>query len=499
VNSKGISVDLFEHDSRSTGEAPLVENSQWDEFNVFLEDIWRCRPQWGARCEPEDDPNQDEEHTSRKVKQRYLTRDSDGYLKAGRFVGTVCFEDVTVNIWPQVFRKQFEDALSDRSRLCGLMTRNVLRWASRAGYLRLHPSRGDSSVPPDVLNFAEAYLWLFAGFARDLLVRQPYWQYQPEIEEGGVLRGRLVMNQYINDCLTRGRWHKLVYEHEPFVHDNLLNRIIKRTCKLARGISNLSQVHDKLDEILFELEEVEDVFCTARDCDRVHFNRLQAEYGVVLDACRMILSHCQADNSGREMKRFCFLLPMDRLFEEYLRVLAQETVQENRGWKLVDKDGSGIFLAKGYQPPTSEQGYDCFTLRHDFLFKADSWNGNGVIIADAKWKCREEKAKYGNNFGVSQGDMYQMVAYAHGRGSTEVRLLYPAMGEALTSNHIATLTTKPGGNSAGSPINVQVHELKIHADAGPNPSEGEHYTEVEKAIKDAFKNMLKIKPEVSAH
>ena len=231
------------------------------------------------------------------------------------------------------------------------------------------------------------------------------------------------------------------------------------------------------------------MFCTPRDCDRVHLNRMHTEYQIVLDNCRTILAQCQADNSGRDMKRFCFLLPMDRLFEEYLRVLAQEFVQENRDWKLVDKDGSGIFLAKGYQPPTPMQWNDCFSLRHDLLFQPDGNNGNGVIIADAKWKSREKKAKDGN-FGVSQGDMYQMVAYAHGRGSTEVRLLYPAMGKEPTNRHIATLITQPRGDSAARSINVQIHELKIHTDAEPNLVEDEQRMEEEKAIKVAFRVML---------
>ncbi len=224
---------------------------------------------------------------------------------------------------------------------------------------------------------------------------------------------------------------------------------------------------------------------------------MHMEYQIVLDNCRTILAQCQADNSGRDMKRLCFLLPMDRLFEEYLRVLAQEAAQEPIGWKLVDNDGSGIFLARGYQPPSSKQWDDCFSLRHDLLFQADGNNGNGVITADAKWKSREEKAKKGNNSGVSQGDMYQMLAYAHGRGSTEVRLLYPAMGEALPSSHIASLKTKPGGISAGSPINVQIHELKIHAYPEQNLAVGDQLTKVEVDIKEEFRHMLS--PELWAY
>ena len=484
-------IDLFEYSSCKDGDASLVEKQRWSELNAFLQEIWDDRPQTEAKFQRELEP--EEENDEDKGKQRYL-KTENGRLKAHRFVGTICFEDTTINIWPRVFKESFDQKKTDedKAKHRGVMTRNMLHWASRAEYLTLHSSSGDSAIPPDINNFFDAYLWLFADFTRDLLARQPYWQYQSEIEEGEVLRGRLVMNQYVNDCLARGRWHRLVYEHEPFDFDNLLNRIIKRACKLAQGFCDSPTVKEKLGEILFELDEVEDVFCTARDCDRVHLNRMHTEYQIVLDNCRMLLAQCQADNSGREMKRFCFLLPMDRLFEEYLRVLAGKAIDGMKSdWKLEDKDG--IFLAKGYEL-TAEKPNNCFRLIHDLLFTRTGMNPPGVIIADAKWKDRGKKVN--RNFGVSQSDMYQMVAYAHGRGSTEVHLLYPAMAEASKNipidSRIPTMTTSPGpeGKGPGLPIKVQVHELKIHWLPTAPDNEKNQIKEVEAAVCRAFENML---------
>ena len=485
-------LDLIEY-SQLPGDLSQTEQeviAHWEDWGTVLAEAWKERPQSQQADEYVGD--QDEAEGDEETPQRYLQL-LNNRLKAGRYVGTICRDDVTINIWPRVFRSYLVEkglTVEKDEKHRGVMTRNMLRWASTAAYFNLNPSTGGASPPEDLSSFFEAYLWMFSDFAYDLLARQPYWQYQSEIEEGDVLRGRLVMNQYINDCLARGRWQRLVYEHEPFVFDNLLNRIIKRTCKLAQAFCESDTVRDKLGEILFELEEVEDVFCTARDCDRVYLNRLHTEYQMVLDNCRMILATCQADNSGRDMRRFCFLLPMDRLFEEYLRVLAQEAIQTDNVWKLVD--GNGIPLALGCHVKTKKPR-SSFNLIHDLLFQREY--PSGVVIADAKWKDREKNEKYGN-FGVSQNDMYQMVAYAHGRGSTEVRLLYPAMGEALTSSHIATLTTKPGGISAGSPINVQVHELKIHAYPVQNLAVGDQFTKVEDDIKRDFGKMLS--PELSA-
>lgn len=486
-------IDLFEYSSCKAGDASLVEKGRWSELNAFLQEIWDDRPQAEAKFQWELEP--EEENDEDKGKQRYL-KTENGHLKAHRFVGSVCFEDVTINIWPRVFRTLFESLKEDDDKkkvLRGVMTLNMLHWASKAEYLTLHPSSGDSSTPPgQISNFFEAYIWLFANFTRDLLARQPYSQYQSEIEEGEVLRGRLVMNQYINDCLTRGRWHRLVYEHEPFAFDNLLNRIIKRACKLAQGFCDSPTVDEKLGEILFELDEVEDVFCTARDCDRVHLNRMHTEYQIVLDACRTILAQCQADNSGRDMKRFCFLLPMDRLYEEYLRVLAEEAVQKQPGekesaWRLVHKEGSGIALAHGHEIATGKESTN-FGLIHDLLFEYAGTEDRKVIIADAKWKSRTENEKKYGNYGVSQSDMYQMVAYAYRRSCREVHLLYPATGQNPSCKEIVTLKTWPKDGKEEEAINVHVHELKIHWDVFGN--EEAQIKVIEDQVQNAFRNML---------
>ena len=495
-----MDVDLFEYDLREVQGGkllPVEEETGWNEFNEFLTEVWEKRPQKEAQDQRGDWTSGNDERKRRASGQGYLSLDLDKsgqkVLCADACVGTVCFDDIVVNIWPRVFRAKFDSLRNKEDEeirgLRGVITRNMLHWAARADYFKLSPNHGGSSAPTGVSNFFDAYIWLFAGFTRDLLARQPYWQYQSEIEEGEVLRGRLVMNQYINDCLARGRWHRLVYEHEPFDFDNLLNRIIKRTCKLAQGFCDSPTVKEKLGEILFELDEVEDVFCTARDCDRVHLNRMHTEYQIVLHTCRTILAQCQADNSGRDMKRFCFLLPMDRLFEEYLRTLASEAIGEE-DWRL---DKSEPFLCQEPSP-------GAFTIRNDFYFVSPknsvSSKDSKCIIADAKWKDRAGKEKA--NHGVSQADMYQMVSYAYRRSCKQVHLLYPAMGgQATNPEPQATFTTWPEheNKQEDKQITIYVWELKVHADDGPKLAKGKNCTNEEDAIKKTFVAMLKVRRE----
>ena len=460
-----IEIDLFEHERHSGQEAGQIFKREgwWARLDAFLQEVWDGRPQ----TEADSDHELDSEERGTQGTQRYLGFDH-GNLMARSHVGTICFEGQTINIWPKVFQRDFQggSVVSDQSRatLRGTMTRNMMWWLSRTNYLKLSQDQADGSTPNDIGSYFESYVWMFACFTRDLLGRQPYFQYQEEIEESGVMRGRLMLNRHVNDCLARGRWHMMVIEHEPYNFDNLFNRIIKRVCRLARSHCTSRQVRDKLDEILFELDEVEDKPCTARDCDRVHLNRMQGEYLIVLDHCRMLLQNFQVDRSGQEMQRFCFLFPMHRLFEEYLRVLAINAIpQQANRWALRPRQGESMCLAQ------MENGQGCFTISNDLLFSrmgneldglVDRFGAN-IVIADAKWKVRYKQAE--RNLGVTQADMYQMVAYAHARGATEVHLFYPAMDKSSKSCTVGKITTVPGAEGIPA-VNVWVHEFTIHTE-----------------------------------
>ncbi len=54
------------------------------------------------------------------------------------------------------------------------------------------------------------------------------------------------------------------------------------------------------------------------------------------------------------------------------------------------------------------------------------WDGDRLVqIIDTKWKVLDGS---GTKYGVSQADMYQMVAYAQRYGCGDITLLYPLHG-----------------------------------------------------------------------
>lgn len=66
-----------------------------------------------------------------------------------------------------------------------------------------------------------------------------------------------------------------------------------------------------------------------------------------------------------------------------------------------------------------EQPRKQFALRPDIVM----YKGDRCAVLDTKWKALVDNPRY--NYGISQGDMYQMYAYSKKYRSSEIWLLYP--------------------------------------------------------------------------
>ena len=106
---------------------------------------------------------------------------------------------------------------------------------------------------------------------------------------------------------------------------------------------------------------------------------------------------------------------MNDLFEAYIAALARRALQ---GSDLTVHSQGGLrhcLMEEG------ESGKPRFQTTPDILIKRD---GNAVMVIDTKWKLigrnPEDKKR-----GVSQADVYQMMAYARLYQCKDVMLLYP--------------------------------------------------------------------------
>ena len=132
------------------------------------------------------------------------------------------------------------------------------------------------------------------------------------------VKGKLNTNDYINENLIKGKWHKLNCTYDAFVFDNEFNRIIKYVSTFLFQFTSNKENKKNLREILFLLDEVSNVNVSAEECSKIVFNPMFGEFETVRDYCQLFLSNSVSFNYKNDLKLFAFLLPMDYVFEDFI-------------------------------------------------------------------------------------------------------------------------------------------------------------------------------------
>jgi 5-methylcytosine-specific restriction enzyme subunit McrC len=196
---------------------------------------------------------------------------------------------------------------------------------------------------------------------------------------------------------------------------------------------------EKLNEILFLLDDVTDIRCTAEGCDKVKLNPLFDDHTHILELCKLYLSNQVIDMDSEDSRNFCFLVPMEYIFEDFIFGFIS-----NKWPALSIKGQSTDFLALN-------QGVPVFQIKNDI-------NINNELIIDTKYKIRERRD--GLKAGVNQNDLYQMVSYGIRRNCKNILLLYPRAGNATNAPamfHVPSAMLK-------EQIDIEVRSIDISFD-----------------------------------
>jgi 5-methylcytosine-specific restriction enzyme subunit McrC len=363
-------------------------------LKTYLNQVWQNRPLFLSEEEDEDE--------KRSTEQKFFIF-SNEYIRPKNYVGFVQYGDLRLNIYPRVF---YNHPVIDISENPLPAINHVLKWLSYSN--RVHFPFNE--VPLQLQSqddWLEALIYLFANYTSNILSSSPYFAYQELTEEMAFVRGRIAMPQYINQNLSKGRHHLLHCTYEPFLYDNQFNRIVKHTCRLLQNATSNDLNRDLLNDILFLLDEVSDVYCTTQDCAKVPVNRLYPEISAITNMCASFLSNQAYSDGIANNQNLCILLPMEVIYEQYIAGF----ICEHFPHLEAQPQASGEYVAKTGQ----DFSKNVFQMRHDILLP-DS-------IIDTKYKFRNSDDE--NKGGVSQNDIYQMVTYCYKRNMKNGMLLYP--------------------------------------------------------------------------
>lgn len=414
-------INLFEYQNKVTAQ------DSFEGLEEFLDEIWNNRERNSFYLE---------KVNGRIESQRFLQFIyKSNELKSNKYVGVIHYESKRINLLPKIF---YDSEKEYSTCEVNQIHNHILWWLSYCRKIKF--PNYQTSLGSTKSDFFEVLIYLFSKYTRDLLSSSIYQQYEDVSKELSFIKGRLNMNEYINENLSTGRWHKLNCTYDAFVFDNEFNRIIKYVTTLLFNVTSSQDNKKNLREILFILDEVTDERATAEQCSRISFNPMFGEFETVRDYCQLFLNNCIAFDYKNDLKLFAFLLPMEYVFEDFV-------------FGFIDKELEKV-SAKAQRSDIYLDEEEAFNLKPDLWIKTE----HKSLIADTKYKIVYSDDKDPKK-GISQTDLYQMLAYAVRFEVDEIILFYPNTINQLQDGE--TQLTIKDALANGKEISINAFQLPI--------------------------------------
>jgi len=226
------------------------------------------------------------------------------------------------------------------------------------------------------------------------------------------LRGQLdITRQFTRHAVNPSR---LACRFDLLSEDTPLNRIMKAAVLRLARLSRRAANQQRLRELAFVYADITDVSVAALPWDQVVIDRTNRAWQELFAMARLFLQDRYQTTTGGAGQGTAMLFEMNALFEEYVgRLIARALA----GTELtVSLQGGRLFCLSA-----QDSGRALFQTRPDILIRQGS---RVTHVIDTKWKrisARIDDPKQG----VSQADVYQMMAYAQLYDAPRLTLLYP--------------------------------------------------------------------------
>ena len=326
-------------------------------------------------------------------------------LRARGVVGVIAAEGCALEILPKI-----DVTGEDGARATGSIRRRLVHMLAVALDVKIDAGQV-TALDWQRETLLEILIRLFSAKLVDAVRQGMPRRYVGQDEDLPALRGRLdVTRQFTTLAVAPTR---LACGYDVLSADVALNRIMKAAVSRLARIARTADNQRRLRELAFAYADIADEPVSALRWDQVVLDRTDARWRELLNLARLLLGERFQTTSAGGSTGFSLLFEMNTLFEEYVaRSLARALA--GTGLRVVSQGGRLYCLE-------TEDRRGLFQTRPDILIK----RGDDVVqIIDTKWKriaMRIDDPKQG----VSQADVYQMMAYGRLYGGGRLTLLYP--------------------------------------------------------------------------
>ena len=244
----------------------------------------------------------------------------------------------------------------------------------------------------------------------------------PKEDDVTALRGRLNVKRQFTVLTTSPQ--RLACRYNELSGNIAINQIFKTAINYLGRLSHSAENRRRLVELAFAFADVATIPKGRLTWDKVILDRTNTAYHELLRLAELLLGDRFQTTSAGETRGFSLLFEMNTLFEEYigrtiLRALADKlvvTLQKPRSYALFDISANK----------------ERFWMKPDIVIHSE---GKPVMMVDTKWK-RLTRSIDDPKHGVSQSDVYQMMAYAQIYQVQYLLLLYPHHNDLGTEEGI---------------------------------------------------------------
>ncbi|MBS4913468.1 MAG: McrC family protein [Veillonella sp.] len=275
----------------------------------------------------------------------------------------------------------------------------------------------DANLEIGRMNLYEIFINMYLQEVRHLVksgIKSTYYRQEENLK---YYTGKILISQHIKtNMLNKGRFY---VAYDKFHPNRAENRLVKATLLKLLHLTKSAKNSKEIRQLLIAFEMVEPSKNYKNEFAQVKIWRNTKDYEILMQWSKVFLLNESFTAFSGKNKSKSLLFPMDRLYENYVSQQLKKML-ESKGW-IVSIQDNGCYL---FEQPESR-----FALRPDIVCNY----GDRTVVMDTKWK-RLNKNRL--NYGISQGDMYQMYAYSKKYKTNEMWLLYPLSNDLSKDEEI---------------------------------------------------------------
>jgi 5-methylcytosine-specific restriction enzyme subunit McrC len=223
---------LYEYHNEVTIQSPMA-------LKTYLHQVWQ--EQFGAFTQDLLTENEEEESAiGRKKYQPFLQFDG-ATIRARNWVGFIQLDDLQLELYPKVFRRQPTSPI--------LMLRHLFFWFDYCRKWKFPFTRVNLDHLEDA-GLPELLICLMGSKMLEIVSSMPISLYHLIEEPLLTPTGSINFDRYLSTGFINGNQQLIDCDHEPFVFDNRLNRVIKYTTRVLLNKTVIPENQRILEELI---------------------------------------------------------------------------------------------------------------------------------------------------------------------------------------------------------------------------------------------------------